>query len=283
MPEDTLTSPTENLSQESPASLPVSGPRDAERAALYEKHYGSTPPPTEQNPSEAAAQAPPATEVPAPLVASLPPEFLTLMQSMQTELTELRTQLKPAAPPPTETPEASWVALIREGKFEEAEIAMADAIAKRNNPLTVQQAVTQAREIGRAEAEVDRYVTELRTQNPELLPMESWIASEAQKLMAVAQQSGKIKSTDDAIQSYKTSVSEAVSSARKLYQRIRGDGKQEANTRNREVLSSLPIPPQTVDNTRSQNTSEGQEPPQESVQDYLQKRSDAANKRKGLA
>jgi hypothetical protein len=277
---ETVSSP--NLST---PEVPIhSGPRDADRQALYERHYGGNPPPAEPAPVvETAAPAVQEPATPDPPVATLPPEVLELMQSMQAELTALKTQLTPATPPPADPAEPSWIALLREGKIKEAEDALADSVARRNQTQTIEQAVARAREVARAESAVETFVTNLRVQNPELIPMENMIAAEAQQLMALAQSQGKIKSTDDAIRIYQESVTEAVTSARKLYHTLRGDGKQEAMTRNREVISSRPIPPQQVDTTRPQVTGESQEPPAESDAQYLQKRQAINNWRKGLA
>ena len=119
----------DTLEQTPTPSVPVTeGPRDADRAALYEKHYGGTPPaPTEATPEVESTANVDQTQIPvAPPVAQIPPEVLQLLQSMRDELAEVKSKVNtPAAPPPSDvTPtEPSWVSLLREGKIEEAENA----------------------------------------------------------------------------------------------------------------------------------------------------------------
>ena len=278
-PTETITPPA----QETPAQP---SQQDVNRTELYQKYYGTQEgvTPTEAVPPApaVAALAPPPPEPVASPVATLPPEIVSLMQSMQVELTELKTKLTPAAPAAPADAEASWIGLLREGKIKEAEDALAESVAKRNQAQIIQQAVTQAREIARAEAAVERHVAMVRGANPELAPMEPWIASVATARMQAAQTQGLVKSTDDAIRIYTTSVDEAVESARKVYLTLRGEGQQQAMTRNREVLSSQPIPPQQVDTSRPQVTGTPADPAVESPQDYLAKRTANQNRLKGL-
>lgn len=270
---------------------PQQSQQDINRQALYEQYYGTstggdTTVVDPESVADTTAQVVTETATQAPPVATLPPEVLQLMQQMQTELAELRTQLKPPAPvvDTTHEPEPSWISLLREGRVKEAEDALATAVAKKNQDQLLQQSTAQTREVMRAEADIDRFTTELRTANPELVPMEKMIAVEAQELMAQARQKGLIKTTDDAIRIYKTSVTEAVTSARKLYHTLRGDGKSEAQIRQREVLSSRPVPPQQVDTSRPQvNQNQTQEPPAQTDVEYIQRRKQVSDFQKGLA
>jgi hypothetical protein len=262
--------------------------QDTNRQALYEQYYGTAgeAPPAETTapPTEVVAQTPQVEAPVVPPAATLPPEVLQLMQAMQAELADVKSRLpQPVAQPAGPTPEANWVQLLREGKTDEAISEMAALVATKNYDALIQQTMAQTREVMRAEADIERFTTDLRSQNPELVPMESLIASEAQNRMAVARQQGLIKTTDDAIRIYKASVTEAVTSARKLYLTIRGDGKQEAQVRQREVLSSRPVSPQQVDTNRPQVTGEPQEPPTESPTEYIERRRAIDNWKKGLA
>jgi hypothetical protein len=284
---DTLETPrTEQLTQET-------SPQELNRQALYEQYYGK------QGDTAAVAEPAPVTEpvaqteqAPGTVApqAVIPQEVLSLMQSMQQELAAVKTQLSQAtatstaAAPPTEP---TWVAMLREGKLSEFEDALAAAVGRKTADSLIQQATerstTQTIERMRAENEIERFTTDLRSQNPELVPMERLIAAGATDRMAVARAQGLIKTTDDAIRIYKQSVTEEVNSARKLYHTLRGDGKQEAQVRQREVLSSRPIPPQQVDTSRPQVTNQEQEPPTETALDYIQKRQQTDNWKKGLA
>lgn len=274
--------------------------QDQNRQALYEQYYGTAggnqpvqdaAPVTE---STAHVEQPPA---PTTSSAALPPEVVELIRNgstqlaaVQAELAALKAQVAaPAAAPAAEAvaAEPSWVALLREGKIKEAEDAFAAVVAQKNEAALIEQLTekigNQTRDRMRAESEIERFTTDLRAQNPDLVPFEKWIAVEAQDRMAAYRNQGLIKNTDDAVRYYKQSVTEAVSTARKAYQSIRGDGKTEGQTRNREVLSSRPIPPQQVDVSRQQITGDTQEPPTESTSEYLQKREAVAAWKKGLA
>lgn len=282
MPDTVIETPQ---TQETPSQQSV---QDINRQELYERVYGTSSAETTLAPESVAHTDPPLDPVVTPPVATIHPEVLQLMQSMQSELAELKSRV-PTPAVPTSTPvdvEPAWIPLLREGKIKEAEDAMANSVmAKIKDQLQAQileQSTTQTREVMRAEADIDRFTTELRSQNPELVPMEKLIAVDAQERMATAQKQGFIKTTDDAIRIYKSSVTDAVTSARKLYHTLRGDGKSEAQVRQREVLSSRPIPPQQVDTSRPQVINE-QEPAVETPQDYLRKREEANNRRKGLA
>ena len=277
--------PTSQESQFQPSSP------ETNREALYQQYYGTPTgdtPPADATPTpvESAAPAEPVEAPVTPPVATLPPEAYQFMQQMTAELAELRAKLTPTAPTVTAAPESepSWVALLREGRVKEAEDALAASVAAKNQNQLVQQALQQTREVMRAEADVDNFTTGLRTANPELVPMEGWIASEAQKIMFNARQQGLIKTTDDAVRTYKSAVTEAVTSARKLYLAIRGDGKQEAQIRSREVLSSRPVPPQQTDTSRPQvNGVDAQEAPVETASSYIENRKAIEAWKKGLA
>jgi hypothetical protein len=210
---------------------------------------------------------------------------MEFMRQVTAELADLRSKVAPPTPTtPTTPPEEAFVSLLREGKVKEAIDVLALAVAAKNKPELTQDTLQQTREVMRAEADVDRFTTQLRTDNPELVQMEGWIASEAQRRMADARQQGQVRTTDDAVRIYKSAVTEAVTSARKLYLAIRGDGKQEAQVRQREVLSSRPITPQSTDTQRPQVTGQdAPEPPTDTTADYLKKREDMNNWRKGLA
>jgi hypothetical protein len=288
MPETLESSQTSET--QSTESAPQQSVQDQNRQALYEQYYGSTggTQTTQETapPAESTAQVEQVEASVVPPAATLPPEIMQLMQQMSAELAEVKAKLTPAAPTVnTEAePEPGWIKLLREGRVSEAEDALADAVARKNQQKLVEDSTNQTREIMRAENEIDRFTTELRTANADLVPLEKLIAVDAQERMAAARAAGQIKTTDDAIRIYKTSVTEAVASARKLYQRVRGDGKEEAQVRQREVLSSRPITPQQPDLSRSQNSeTTPQEPPTESPQEYLEKRRAIDNWRKGLA
>lgn len=280
---DTLEATPTPASAETP-STPIQGnpTQNADRAALYEKHYGSQPAPEETPVVDPAAQAP-ATPT-APPVAQLAPEVLQMLSTMQAKLDALEGKIPAPPPPPAPDPNAepNWITLLREGKIKEADEAHAAAIAAKIQQQITDNAVAQAREFARVEQITSAHVAAVRAANADLAPMQSYIEFHAGQLMQQAQREGKVKTTDDAIRVYTQSVDEAVANARKLYHTLRGDGKSEAMTRNREVISSLPVTPQGVQMDRTQ-ASPDTPAPEPTVQDYLARRLAVSNANKGLA
>lgn len=282
--------PTETpVSQETPVTQTPQSTQDVNREALYQQYYGT---PTGDTPAsdapvtpvESAAPAEPVDAPVAPIVAQLPPEALQFMQQVTAELADLRSKVAPTPTVPITAPEEVFVNLLREGKVKEAIDVLAVAVAAKNSSQLTQDTLNQTREVMRAESEIDRFTTDLRTTNPELVPMERLIAADAQDRMVQARASGRVRTTDDAVREYKTAVTEAVTSARKLYHTLRGDGKSEAQVRQREVLSSRPVSPQQTDTSRPQVTGvDVPEPPVDTTSDYLRKRGEIANWQKGLA
>jgi hypothetical protein len=268
---------------------------DEARRQLYEKHYGTTPPadapvtpaPAAVTPVAEPVVATPVVEPVTPPVAVIPPEFMEALRTFQTELAAIKAQTAPPAPPtPTPAPEseAPFVTLLREGKINEATAALAAEVAKLNaaqqkqtEAQLVDQAVARAREVARAEADIESFVKELKTANPELLVMEQFVTADAQTRLNAAQASGKIKTTEDAVREYKKAVLDATESARKIAQQLRGAGKTEAMVRNREVLTaSTPTPNQLT--PRQDTTPEPTEPVMESPESYLEMRRNNAAK-----
>lgn len=278
--------------------------QDTNRQQLYERYYGSqTPQDTTSSGGDAAtddnasvvattdttAQVDPVatstdTAPPAP---QFPPEMLQVLQSMQQELQQTRAELatlrQPAQQQVDPATEARWVTLLKEGKVAEAESALADSVAARVQEKIQQPVAEQTMARARAGAEIETFVTNLRTQNPDLVPMERYITIEASEALAQLQSAGKIKTPEDAVREYKRVVLEATESARKLAQTLRGAGKQEAQVRNREVISSQTIAPQSVNTNRQQTTQQQQQPAVESTDDYFSKRRASINAGRNLS
>lgn len=294
MPEATTVAPETQQAPPAPVAAPetpaVPTPgtdQDAARRALYEKHYGTpsgdttAPPVTSPAP---AAQADTTQDTTA--TAGVPPEYFTsALDAIRQEFAALRQQMTPAPVAAPTTPaeaEPGWVSLLREGKIAEAEQALAVAIAAKVQGPTVEQAVARATERMQAESEINSFVKDLRSANPELVDMEKFVAVDAQERLFKLQNEGKIKTTEDAVREYKRAVLDATESARKIVQKLRGSGKTEAMVRSREVLSASTISPQQVDAARAQQTTDG-EPVQETAESYFEKRKAAESARKGLA
>lgn len=281
--------------------------QDTSRQQLYERYYGSQTPQISQDPTSSGGDAatddnasvvattdttaqvdPVATSTDtAPPAPQFPPEMLQVLQSMQQELQQTRAELatlrQPAQQQVDPATEARWVTLLKEGKVAEAESALADSVAARVQEKIQQPVAEQTMARARAGAEIETFVTNLRTQNPDLVPMERYITIEASEALAQLQSAGKIKTPEDAVREYKRVVLEATESARKLAQTLRGAGKQEAQVRNREVISSQTIAPQSVNTNRQQTTQQQQQPAVESTDDYFSKRRASINAGRNLS
>lgn len=293
MPElDTVTTETTQTEQTQQAT-PVQGNPDAEaaRRALYEKHYGATPQEDNANTEQtvtstgSTAQVEQNSQNPVPpVVATVPPELLDTLKAMQQEIIALRqAQVKPVLDANTEhAPEPSWITALKEGRIEDAEKLLADVAAKRNQESIVEAAVARAREVARAESEIESFVKDVRGANTDIADMEELVTFRAQQALEGVKASGKIKTTEDAIREYKRAVLDATDYARKVAQKLRGSGKQEAMTRNQEVLSATTLNPQQITSTREpQQNSQGSAEP-ESIENYFEKRKQAEAARKGL-
>lgn len=292
--------PTEQTQTASAAEPARGNPgAESERARLYQQYYASeapasAPPAEEVAPAGTESQPPasastaqveqtPAGTSSGPTTQPLPPEVVEMLRAVQNELAQLKTVVKPVAPTVNteHEPEPSWIALLREGRVKEAEDALASSIAKRAQQPIVDQAVARTREVMGAQADVERFVTQLRADNPELLVMESYITANAAQALEVVRASGKIRTTDDAVREYKKAVLEATDTARKLHQTIRGSGKTEAMTRNREVLSaSTPVPTQVTERVAPGQEQAAPEP--ESMSSYFERRKAQEAKQRGM-
>lgn len=301
MPE--LESPTVDATQQqvdAPPTQPFQGTdQDAARRALYEKHYGSPAPGGNEPPADPAAvpsgstaQVEPLPSVVAPVVATLPPEVLALLQSQQGAIEAMRTQLAAMQQPQATTqvadtthePEPSWITALREGRITDAENIIADNVAKRIQQPTSDQATANATERIRAEFEIANFVTEVRAANSDLLPLEDLVATKAATTMNMLRQQGKIKTTEDAVREYKKAVLDSTESVRKIALTLRGQGKTEAAVRSREVLSaSTPTPQQTQVRTGEAQSSPDQRSPEQMTSDYMTSRMAQAQRNKGLA
>jgi len=305
MPDTTVVTETTQTEQTPATVSPVVDPTpttpvqgnpaaDEARRLLYEKHYGAPPPEdrTDPTPTPEVAQTP-ATSAPAPTPGALPPQYLEVLQALQAELASNRSelaalknmvrpadQLRPTGD--TYEPEPTWVSLMREGRVKEAEDALATQIAAKVQAPAVEQAVARSREIGRAEAEIESFVREVKAANPDLVDagMEAFVTADAQARLARVQAEGKVKSTDDAVREYKKAVIDATESARNIALRLRGQGATNAMVRSREVLTATTLNPQGVQQDRSA-TPAPQEP--ETAQSYFEKRKAAEAARRGLS
>jgi hypothetical protein len=131
------------------------------------------------------------------------------------------------------------------------------------------------------ERELDSFANKVRAENADILPMEPYIAAAANNRIQAAQAAGTIKSPADYVTVYKQAITAEIENARKLAQTLRGAGKQEAVTRQQQVMSSPTIRPNAVNLEREAPKTDA-EPAVETPQDYLAKRQAMHAKNSGL-
>lgn len=255
---ETATTPSAPL-VESTAALPGES-----AVARYERLY----------PSVSATGAP---------VATLPPEVLAHLQQMQTELTALRTQQVSSSPKASDAgPE--WIEKIRSGDFAGAEAAMARRIEESLQPkleAVKQQAYNDALNASQVNTEVDRFLTQVRQDNPDIIPFERYLQGPVSERIQIAQQAGRIKSSQDFLREYRAAVDGEVTSLRQRVQTVRASGKDDALTRVVSVQHSTPLTPQQVQSNQTQTTSQQNLQP-ESNDEYFAKRRADESRRRGL-
>lgn len=296
MPDTAITSETTSTPQPQQTLTPTPAPvvESTPRSQLYDKYYAQNQPTQEAAPvtSPTVATEPTTqTEVaqvsvptpPAPQPEDSNKQLLELIGQLKSELAEVKQTLtKPTTPDPASIVQApSWLELLKDGKVEEAEAALAQKIKTQILPEAVSTASTDAREKMQAEYEIQGFIKDLRTNNPDLMPLEAYIANEAQSKLNSLQSEGKIKSTRDFVDTYKRIVSESLTNARNIARTLRGQGKQEGLTIKQEVLSASTVAPNPVQ-TQPQTT-ESKEPQPESSQDYIAKRQAWTSQTRGLS
>lgn len=242
----------------------------------YARLYSSNPPTQEPQ-----ATAP----VAAPVQYALPPEVAQTLTQLQSELQELRQGRQPSqqtptpqSPAPAEDPE--WVKKIREGDFKGAEAAMVRSVKSQIASEMEEQAFQKATTATQVQLEIDRHLTRVRMENPDIARFERYLQAPVNARVEAARNAGKIRTTDDFVREYKNAVDEEVKELRNLGLQYRADGKQEATTRIQQVNSSFTPTPQQVGEHTSQgalNTQAG-----ESQDDYFARRQQSANRLRNL-
>lgn len=279
------------------ADAPAPVPSQAAREALYQKYYSSVPSQPEPATAPAGGGEPPAQGGPEPSEPAVPApaedldqRFASFEQRILGAVQQAlvgTAQQQPAAPAPNEPAAAQpasagsapgdWLELMRQGKLAEGERALAVRISQE-----IQDSIaSQTLEAVRVEGELTKFVNDLRTSNQDILDLEDWIGLRARGALDTAIAANKIQSSADYIREYKAAVSTAVDDARKLAQKFRAAGKNEALTTKQQVLSASTLTPNTVDANRQ--PASAQEPQAESAESYLQKRIAEQLARKGIA
>lgn len=302
--EDTTLTPTsttnETVATPTPAVEP-STPQQASREALYAKYYSQDQPAPTPTPvvdsgvvdgvaggeASTTAQVEPTPPSPTP-TPDVNAALLAKIELLQQEIQGLKPQTPP--PTPTSTPVAEmdvdekFLALMAEGKTKEAVALLRQSAAQEALKASTSQVTQEVEERLQVQSNIRTFVDNLRSENPDLLPLEDMISAKAQARIAFAQQqhvaSGKQWTYADLEREYKSAVNAEMEVAKKFVQQIRGAGKQEALTTKQVVLSSTPVAPNAVTSHRPDNPPAPTQP--ESPQDYLAKRMALNFSRRGV-
>jgi len=228
--------------------------------------------------------APPSPSTPAPV--TLPPEFLTTLTALQQEVQALRQSAPQGSSTSTPAPSnIEWVEKIRSGDFEGAQRAITQSVQAAIQPelqRVKQEAYNDATAANAVTTEINRYLQEVRQTNPDIVQFERYLNGPVTERIQLAQAARRINTPADFLREYKAAVADEVVNLRNLGLQFRAAGKDEALTRNSQVLSSTPMTPQQVSNTQvPQNNS--QIPQGESNDDYFARRAADGMRRRGLA
>lgn len=259
----------------------------------YERMYGTNtaqPVVTDTN----TAQAPP--PVVQQVVATLPPELTQTIQSLRQELSELKSRPTEAELQRRQAEEAAakvaWTKKIQEGDYagaqqvivDNAKAALRDEL-KRELQTEIQAArqgaYQDALTAGEVQREMDKFTSEMRVQNPDLVQFERYLQAPVAERMQLAQQAGRVQTPAQFLSEYKEAVKQEVTNLRNLGLQFRAAGKEEALTRSREVLTSQPLNPQRL-NIQDPGKTSQTEQQGESTEDYFARRRADEARRRGL-
>lgn len=252
-----------------PSGQPVIDPGRDALVKKYEATYFAQPEP------EPAQSEPAAVIEPVPAEPGQVPDTNQVLQSVVAELAALKAQLTP--PPKVEAPKTQedWLKLLADGKKSEGEKALAALLGPEIEKAAVAKALQQIT----VEREIDTFASKVRSDNADIIQMEPYVAQAAFNRIQQVMQNNP---TADYVTVYKQAVTAEIENARKLVQTFRGAGKQEAVTRQTQVLSTPTIKPNAVNLERDAPKADG-EPEVETPQSYMAKRQAMHAKNSGLS
>lgn len=203
----------------------------------------------------------------------------TGLSTLQKEISELKSALasQGANSSTTAAVDQTFLGLLKEGKDREAEEylinkAAAKAATERDQLKSdfekriteMEQNIQQRTQM---DTQINEFVSNLKSQNPELTEFEDIITLRAQSRLQGAINSGRVKTQQDILEAFKEAVLLEVDSAKKLVQRLRGAGKTEALTTKQTILSSSPARPNGV-TSHGDNIPQGERKPMTTA-DYI--------------
>lgn len=211
------------------------------------------------------------------------------LKALRAELASLKETVKPPAPvQPTGPTRPKWVEKLATGEYEGADAEIKSSV-KELLSADIKKQLEEVRSAAYQDAlnathvnlEIDRHVQKLRLENPELIPFEKYLQAPVAQRVEEAKAAGKVKSPADFIREYTAAIDGEVENLRNLGLVLRGQGKQEANTRNQQVLASTVVPPNPVQSLASPGQS--QTIAEEPIEDYFARRRSDEARRKGMA
>lgn len=214
---------------------------------------------------------------------AFPPEVLSTLQSMQSELTALKQGQTPQ-PYPTTSSKQEWVDKIRSGDFDGALDSITrhtEAAMEPKLEQVRQKAYQDALSAAQVNVEVDRYLQTIRSANPDIIPFERYLQGPVTERIQTAQAARRINTPADFLREYRAAVDAEVVNLRNLGLQFRAAGKDEALTRTSEVSRSTALTPQQVQSTQDTPSSPGTVQG-ESTDDYFARRKQDENRRRGL-
>ena len=247
----------ENTPAVAPGQQTVEAPNTQNRTEVYEKLYGQ-PPAQAAEPVAPAVAAPPAANSDA------------LLQALIAEVQSLKASQAPPASvaTPPAAPKPDWFNLLQDGKRTEAEQALIEKVSGGAKEQITRDAMAQALEVFTVNNEIERFNTQVKQDNPDLLDVEGLVGLQAEQYFRL----GQFKNPREFTELYKQSVNKAVESIRTTLQRTRAVAKAEERVTRREVLNSYtPSPNQITSVARETQGSDPNQPaaPDVSLQSYM--------------
>lgn len=219
------------------------------------------------------------------------PDVASTLAALTAELQSMKSQMatqRGSTPQTVQSTaaEAPWVTAIREGKFQDAESAMAAAIEAKLAPRldqVRQDAYQQAASAAQITQSVNQIVQDVRNANPDLAAFEDYLQAPVNQRVQLARDAGRIQNPQDFLREYKAALDGEVTKLRNVSQQFRAAGKDDATTRVRDVQMSTPLTPQQVQNQTQTQTSQQTNPQGESQDDYFSRRRAAEQRNHGMS
>ena len=232
------------------------------------------------------------TEAPAPVKTTeqMVSEALAAQKAaFDAQMTEVLSRL-PKPPEPVKPVEKPLEQYLKEGDLAgyhaEMQRRTKEAIMAELAPQLSQSTTQEAVERIQAQNELTNFFDKVKTDNPDLTPMEDWIAAESQKRIAVALHAKAAKNEKvtpaDLVKVTKEAVTESVGHVRKAYLSIRGSGKEEGLTIKKTVVATSPLTPNAVTERLVEKPKDDGEYKGETTLDYISRRQQAGVSGRGF-